>query len=117
VAFDSKSVLMALWPVTPRCIYDPRIAGWMLSPDEEQSYELEPLCSVHHCPLPTLTGLQRLGSHARSLMRCAALQAILDTRLAEWDLLAAFREQEMELVPVLASMELAGICFDDGELT
>ncbi len=36
VVFDCKSVLMALWPVKPHCIVDPRIAGWMLSPDDEQ---------------------------------------------------------------------------------
>ena len=130
LTFDAKELLCVLMR---RCnwrqldcriqqLIDVQLASWLLSPNAREKdrvkYSLLSLLREHSenesdypvdisdRPADIMRGLQV------DLLDVLRLWSDVRVRLLQQRMLAVFMEQEMQLTPVLAEMQQAGICFD-----
>jgi DNA polymerase I len=121
VCFDAKQSLKPLLShkptLHPRNVVDPQIAAWIYSP-ESASFEWSHVCAEYLNEKPSQTNFfEKAVTHlGRDMILCLRLMARLETLLQQNALMEPFLEQEMEIVPILAKMELIGIGFDNEAL-
>eukprot|EP00659_Diplonema_papillatum_P016222 gene16222-24862_t len=125
VSYDAKTEakwLVALQIPRPYAtLRDPRIASWMISPDD--TFEGNPSCTLDvlvkkHLRFTTFRAVDpplRTPCTSTSACRKAVLSLVLMQHLNDNlqfnGLVKAFHEVEMPLVPVLAEMECVGVLF------
>lgn len=103
-------------------LFDPKIAAWLLNPDENKEKSLLDLVTsyIGKKHVPELIR-QKIHSNPKifNVLSCyysfslmEKLMDVLKSRGGQWDL---FTELEMKIVPILAKLEFVGIGFNDSK--
>eukprot|EP01063_Lacrimia_lanifica_P000482 TRINITY_DN1023_c2_g1_i1.p1 TRINITY_DN1023_c2_g1~~TRINITY_DN1023_c2_g1_i1.p1 ORF type:complete len:642 (+),score=215.94 TRINITY_DN1023_c2_g1_i1:203-1927(+) len=121
--YDAKGQLRLVWGMlgagaAVAGVVDPRIAAWMLSPDEvfegEVQHTLEALYRKHlrYNALPRVPAEGPYSQAARHCTQAFVLMQTLNDGLREGALAAPFRHLEMPFAAVLSALEHRGMRFE-----
>jgi replicative superfamily II helicase/DNA polymerase I-like protein with 3'-5' exonuclease and polymerase domains len=94
-------------------LLDPRIAGWMIDPEEKNSGSLDCLAE-RYIPAKKIVGTpaDSIARNAKETMQSWILMNYLIERLKTDILYLPFRDIEMEVIPILAEMQHWGMGFE-----